>query len=634
MGKRIRACWGLTKQSVSTRSFLDHANMRAAVYVSAIVIALESWMILSLLRSYFEGLAAGKHRDLPWLVNHGSWYVVLLVFGVAVLIHSLRYARGLVRNRRFSRGLLWAFSIACIAFGIYYGCNSYAKGEQVLAFVTMTLFVFGLITWRPIPSLVFSTITFGAFYLLISQSAPPTYGTQVNLFTLWISTFVVALASYHQKESESQKEQRLKEINERLQYIATHDALTKIPTMHTFRSAVGVLLEGIDELGTRFSILYMDVENFKSYNERHGFLAGDELLCDLAHGLQDIFANELVARFSDDHFTALCEVDVAEERVEAARALVRSLRGDVRLHLKAGAFEPTSENTDVGVAIDKARIACNETKRRPDRFFYVYDTALDLQVERRHHIINSIKTAASDGWIKVYYQPVVRCSDGSGELCDYEVLARWDDPTYGLLPPFAFIETLEEYREIDKLDRCIIEQVCRDLRAELDAGKPVVPVSLNFSRLDFELYDVPAFLREMTQKYDVPSNLLDVEITESALTEQLSELQKTMASLREGQFSLWLDDFGSGYSSLNVLKDFRFNVLKIDMAFLRGFPQNEKAGPILESIVMLAKELNMVTLCEGVETKEQFDFLHAIGCDRAQGYYFGKPDAQKKNPIH
>ena len=201
------------------------------------------------------------------------------------------------------------------------------------------------------------------------------------------------------------------------------------------------------------------------------------------------------------------------------------------------------------------------------------------------------------------------------------------------MPPFAFIETLEEFREIDKLDRCIIEQVCRDLREELDAGKDVVPVSLNFSRLDFELYDVPAFLQEMSHKYNVPPNLLDVEITESALTSQLSELQKNMSTLRDDEYSLWLDDFGSGYSSLNVLKDFQFNVLKIDMVFLRGFEDNNKSRPILQHIVSLAKDLGMITLCEGVETREQFEFLASIGCDRAQGYHFGKPDATKQLPA-
>ena len=174
-------------------------------------------------------------------------------------------------------------------------------------------------------------------------------------------------------------------------------------------------------------------------------------------------------------------------------------------------------------------------------------------------------------------------------------------------------------------DQCIIDQVCKHLREDLDAGRKVVPVSLNFSRLDFELYDVPDYLRDMLVLYDLPSSLIDVEITESALTSQQKELQENMARLRSANFSLWLDDFGSGYSSLNVLKDFQFDVLKLDMIFLRDFPQNRKSEPIITAIVSLAHQLGMITLCEGVETREQFEFLQSVGCDRAQGYYFDKP---------
>ena len=641
MIKRLRTWWGLTKQSDYVQKYIHNSNMRAAVYMSFIVICLETWMILSLARTIMDSAAAGKPRDFAWIVNHGAWYVVLLGVAIVVLMHAIRYMKGKVSSTRAGVILLILFSVACLVFGTHFGNNSYVKGDQMLAFVTMTLFVFGLLIWKPIPVLAASVLTFGGYYLYIDHNLPANYGLQVNLFTLWISTLVVALAAYHQKVSEATKAEgieranaKLQEANERLRYIASFDELTAIPNMHSFNGAVAAMFEGIEEFDIQYAILYMDIENFKAYNDKYGFAAGDDLLRDVAKGIKKIFANEIAARYSDDHFVALCESNVAEKRANAVHSLIVSLRGDVRLRLKAGIYcPPMKEGIDVSRACDKARYACNEIKRRPGVRVNTYDDSLDHEVQRRQHIINNVKRAVSEGWIKVYYQPVVRCSDGSGELCGYEALARWIDPEFGFMPPFAFIDTLEEFREIDKLDRCIIEQVCRDLRAELDAGKDVVPVSLNFSRLDFELYDVPAFLQEMSHKYNVPSNLLDVEITESALTSQLKELQKNMSTLRNDRYSLWLDDFGSGYSSLNVLKDFQFNVLKIDMVFLRGFENNEKSRPILQHIVALAKELGMVTLCEGVETREQFEFLASIGCDRAQGYFFGKPDATKTLPA-
>lgn len=635
MNINYRRLCGLGPQSDFVKRNLHQHNMRSAIYMTVIVICLEVWMICSLGLNIAQSAAAGKPRDFAWIVSHGVWYVVLLGIAIAVLLHAIRYLQGKTLNVRRGKILLAVFSIASLVFGIHFGNNSYLHGEQVLSFVTMTLFIFGILVWKPIPSLIASVVAFGGFYLLIDHGIPATYGTQVNLFTLWISTFVVSLSAYHQAVRGAEMDENIMRANERLRIIASFDELTNIPNMHSFTGAVAALFEGIDEFDVNFSILYMDIENFRAFNDKNGFFAGDKLLHDFAQGLQEIFANELVARYSDDHFVALCETNVADERTAAARELLHSFRGDVRLHLKVGIYHPVmEEDIDVNQACDKARHACNQIKKHPGVYVNTYDDQLDTEVRRRQHVINNVKRAVSEGWIKVYYQPVVRCADGSGELCGYEALARWIDPEFGFMPPFAFVETLEEFREIDKLDRCIIEQVCRDLRAELDAGQEVVPVSLNFSRLDFELYDVPAFLNEMSQKYDVPTTLLDVEITESALTEQLRELQKNMSMLRDSSYSLWLDDFGSGYSSLNVLKDFQFNVLKIDMAFLRGFENNEKSRPILQHIVALAKELGMVTLCEGVETREQFDFLASIGCDRAQGYYFGKPDAVKQLPYN
>ncbi len=634
MGSMLRGLFGLNKQSNYVNRFVDNRNTRSVMFMAIIVICIEVWMILSLTRNIMDSAAAGKPRDLYWIISHGSWYVVLLGIAITTLVNARRTLTGKTYNTRLTKLLLVVFSIASLVFGIHFGYNAYVHGEQALAFVTMTLFVFGLLVWKPIPVFVATILTFGGFYVYANNTLPANYSFQVNLFTLWISTFVVALSSYRQVIYAAEKDERLEQAYERMHKIAAYDELTGIPSMHSFNSAVRVLFEGVQGFDVEYSIMYMDIEHFKSYNDKYGFREGDELLRTFAQKLTQIFENELVARYSDDHFVAICNSDVADERATAARDLMLELRGDIRLHLKVGIYEPAmDEEIDVAHACDRARIACNEIKRHPGVHLTHYDKTLDSSIKRRQHIINNVKKAVSEGWIKVYYQPVVRCADGSGELCGYEALARWDDPTHGLLPPYAFIETLEQQREIDILDRCIIEQVCRDLRAELDAGKDVVPVSLNFSRLDFELYDVPAFLAEMSAKYDVPSSLLDVEITESALTEQLTELQKNMSTLRGDNFSLWLDDFGSGYSSLNVLKDFQFNVLKIDMAFLRGFEDNEKSRPILQHIVALAKELGMVALCEGVETREQFEFLASIGCDRAQGYHFGKPDPVKQLPA-
>ena len=622
----VKRWFGLNGRSDYEKDFFFQSNMRAVIYMCIIVILLEIWMIARLTRI----VIISWPRTLGWMVSHYRNYVILLVTAVITLIYAVRFLKGKTRSRPLGYFLLYAFSAICIFFGIQAGVASYASGEQVLAFLTMTVFVFCILYWTPVQSLLFTAGTYLTFYYLINQAIPVSEGTSINLFTMWIATFMIAMSAYHQKVSEAQKAESIESTNRRLIDESNEDELTSIPSMRWFRRIVTALILGSAMDRARRTFLYFDVEHFKAYNEKYGYKKGDELLKKIALILKDTFADEPVARFSDDHFVAYAGIEHLEEKIASAREKVGALDKEIRIDLKTGSCTPAMAGNDVGLALDRARVACNLLKRQYASCYLAYDEELAKKTSRKQYVINSIDSAVENGWIKVFYQPVVKCADGNGELVGLEALARWDDPTLGLLPPFQFIETLEEYREIHKLDKCIIEQVCRDLREDLDLGRKAVPVSLNFSRLDFELYDVPSFLLEMTRKYDIPSSMLDVEITESALTDQFGLLQENMRRLREANFSLWLDDFGSGYSSLNVLKDFSFDVLKIDMIFLRNFSLEGKSVPIITMIITLAKLLGMVTLCEGVETGEQFEFLQKAGCDKAQGYYFSKPLPRKE----
>ena len=365
------------------------------------------------------------------------------------------------------------------------------------------------------------------------------------------------------------------------------------------------------------------IDGFSDFEEKYGFHEGNELLIKVAHMIEDSFKGSLVSRFSDDHFVVLTRIDGAKNIIGHLSGEIKKLQREVHLELKCGAYKPVGDEADVSLACDRARFACNSIKKHYDRTLRIYDKSLEDKFQLKHYIVNNIDNAIASGYIKVYYQPVV--STRNGCICGLEALARWEDPNYGLLSPGAFIEILEEYRQIYKLDQYIIEAVCRDYRDASDNKKPFAPVSLNFSRLDFELCDIVGYLCETVEKYGVPKNFIDIEITESALTDQQDFLPNAIKNLRSFGYKVWLDDFGSGYSSLNVLKDYQFDVLKIDMKFLSGFKDNEKTRPILENIVSLTKQLKMLSLTEGVETAEQFSFLEAIGCDRAQGYLFSKP---------
>ena len=193
------------------------------------------------------------------------------------------------------------------------------------------------------------------------------------------------------------------------------------------------------------------------------------------------------------------------------------------------------------------------------------------------------------------------------------------------MPPYSFIPVLEEYRQIHKLDAYIVKKVCQDILEAPAKGVPVFPISINFSRIDFELMDVEQLLEDCVEKQNIDKKLIHVEVTESALSQSDKHLQETLRILKSKKYSLWLDDFGSGYSGLNILKEYEFDMMKIDMAFLRNFSNTPKSRPILKNIVTLANDIGMQTLSEGVETEDAFEFLRSIGCERIQGYLFGKP---------
>ncbi|MCR5453104.1 MAG: EAL domain-containing protein [Lachnospiraceae bacterium] len=243
------------------------------------------------------------------------------------------------------------------------------------------------------------------------------------------------------------------------------------------------------------------------------------------------------------------------------------------------------------------------------------------KTELQDYVLENIDNAVENGWIKVYYQPVIRTI--SRELCGLEALARWDDPRHGLLSPAVFIPVLEKQGLIPKLDVYMLQQICRDFHEIFKKQKFLVPISMNLSRADFENTDIFGHIIHTVGKYAVPRDMLHIEITESMLGRDSEYMLSQIEHFHEEGFQVWMDDFGSEYSSLNSLKDYNFDELKIDMKFLSNF--SVRSQKIIASVVNMAKQIGIKTLAEGVETEEQFEFLRSIGCEKVQGFYFGKP---------
>ena len=626
--KAVQRGTGLEKHSEYVKDYFFDANMKASIYMSIMVIVLEVWMIIRTTRTLIINDLMGKfgHYFEKYYIN----YIILLLAGIVMFVYATRYLRR-GKGRKWLGDLIkLAFSAICIYFGIKISIQDYQKGEQILTFLTMELFVVCLLTWRPWVGFSILTSSYAIFFYILSRMEAPNTGevgltlaTQINGFTMWLSTMVFCVSNYNKTLSQALKDERLEKMNSHLRRISVEDELTGIHNMLYFRNEAEKLLGYVTTDKENAVFLFFDIENFKSFNEKYGFRGGNELLKKVAHMIEDAYPNSLVSRFSDDHFVVLTHADGCREAADKLSEEISSLQNEVHLQLKCGAYQITNDETDPSLACDRARFACNSIKKHFDDNFRFYDKMLEDKFQLKQYIVNSIDNAIANNHIKVYYQPVV--STRTGEIVGLEALARWIDPRYGLLPPGAFIEILEEYRQIHKLDICIIDTVCRDYREACESGEVVVPVSLNFSRLDFELCDIVKELSYRAEKYGVPKEFLDVEITESALVDSQGAMKKAMVELRALGYKVWLDDFGSGYSSMNVLKDHSFDVLKIDMKFLSGFDENPKTKLIINNIVALTKEIDMISLTEGVETKEQFEFLASINCDRAQGYLFSKP---------
>ena len=402
------------------------------------------------------------------------------------------------------------------------------------------------------------------------------------------------------------------------------DSLTGLLTRSSFHDKAGQFLHSNSE-GT--AIIWFNLDNFKMYNKRFGFSRGDLLLREIAGIIRIIFPPEnsnFSGRFSDDNFVVLTDWTSAELNTDMIQEYLYALHEDITLRLRAGLYFP-SESEDIRSSCDRAKLACDSIRKNHSVSSCMFHDGMSRELSLQQHILDTLDDAIQDGRLRVLYQPIVRIA--TGKICECEALARWSDGELGNISPAEFIPTLEEYREIHRLDIHALRQVCRDYRTRSMKGLPVLPVSVNLSRLDFELCDILQEVELAVTVNSIPRDMLHIEITESVGDEDSTVLNLGIERFRAMGYEVWMDDFGSGYSSLNVLKDYNFDTIKFDMKFLHGFDINksEKAKYIISSNLKMARLMGMQALAEGVENEEQLSYLRTIGFDKAQGYYFGKP---------
>ena len=401
------------------------------------------------------------------------------------------------------------------------------------------------------------------------------------------------------------------------------DNLTGLPNMTHFFALAETGEAKLREQGKKATLLYLDLNGMKYYIEKFGFAEGDKLLQALAKLLALSFGNENCCHISGDRFAVYTEEDGLVTRLGQFFLEARELNDVNSLPVRIGIYPTGNEDVPLSSAFDRAKMACDAIPKSDISCFNFYSNEMRRDVQRRQYILSHIDRAIEEKWIKVYYQPIVRAVDE--KICDEEALARWIDPVEGFLSPADFIPTLEDARLIYKLDLYVLEQVLEKMNYQAAIGLAVVPHSINLSRSDFDACDIVEEIRKRVDASGISRDKITIEITESIIGSSIDFMKTQVERFRDLGFPVWMDDFGSGYSSLDVLQSIRFDLLKFDMSFMRKLDEGDSGKIILTELMKMATSLGVDTVCEGVETESQVRFLQDIGCSKLQGFYYSKP---------
>lgn len=407
-------------------------------------------------------------------------------------------------------------------------------------------------------------------------------------------------------------------------YLATYDELTGIYNKQAFYTKTKEML--LDNPDKNFDLLRINIERFKVLNDLFGESTGDKLLRYIGKFLKEINLPLCVSgRLYADNFVVCYEAGKGDSRrmINTLQMVADSFAINNRTILSFGLYRIDDKTLPVSVMCDRANMALWKAKGNFKNPYCEYDEKMRQQVLKEQKIINAMEMAIQNKEFTLYLQPKYNIEKGT--IIGAEALVRWISQENGFISPGDFIPVFENNGFVYEVDKFIWEESCRYLRKWLDEGREVHPISVNVSRID--LYDpkLVKHLVDLREKYQLPSQYLELEITESAYTEDPEQIITITRQLREAGFVILMDDFGTGYSSLNMLKDIQIDVLKLDMGFWKSSDYSAKGGNILTAILKMAESLKMQTIAEGVETKEQVEFLKGIGCKYVQGFYYSKP---------
>lgn len=415
-----------------------------------------------------------------------------------------------------------------------------------------------------------------------------------------------------------------KYMTSELEHRANIDKVTGIYNRFSFCEKTAELLKR--NINKSYLIYRFNIEKFYVINDLFGTKVGDEILRGIARTLGEILPEGSVyGRLENDHFVACVEshscqnADVLDEIEKAAKR--EAPNADIQV--KMGIYPVVDVTLPVISMCDRAKMALQSIKGNYLKKSAFYDKSLNEILHEEQELVKDMKTALEQKEFEIYLQPIVSLIEE--KVVSAEALVRWNHPKRGLMAPSGFVPFFEKSGLIATLDYYVWDLAFAYQKKRCDQGLPEMPISVNISRMSLYNPKLCEDIINLSRRYDVKPQLIKLEVTESAYNDNPAQMMNTMSELQKYGFVILMDDFGSGYSSLNMLKTIPVDILKIDMCFLQDFGKVSKAASILTSVVRMAKWLNMPVVCEGVENKDQLDFLKEIGSDFVQGYYFSKP---------
>lgn len=427
------------------------------------------------------------------------------------------------------------------------------------------------------------------------------------------------LGTIHNVDSETRAYEALREK-------AEHDGLTGIWNQGTFFAAVNRMLEQ-ETLDRNMAMIMMDIDKFKVINEIFGMEGGNRALILVGKLLRRLLGlNGYYARMYADVFCLAAPYETVQDLERLMTQIIDGLSCrdfDYMLTPCFGVCPIRGTNISSTELVEMAGYAHKAVKSAAGKHWAFYDETMRSSVIEQKQIESEMEQALQSGQFQIYLQPKYRLPGRTVEGA--EALVRWIHPQKGLIPPGKFIPLFEENGFITQLDAYVWEETCKLIRRWIDQGKTPLPVSVNVSRMHIYNQDLREILSRLVEKYNIPKGYLELELTESMFPDNMQSLLSMLRELQDAGFVLAMDDFGSGYSSLNMLKDMPLNVLKIDCEFFGETEEEKRGRTVVRHTVAMAHELQMRVVAEGVETESEADFLSETGCDTAQGFYFARP---------